>query len=117
MPQDAPVESGWACGSLKTRETRPIFREWQPATDGMQMGWTSGDGGRAKVVAEHRERREFAGGVTRETIAHHACGTEDWFQVRVSNTDGVRTRYIYVMVWEDGWHKEMSEEMHPYYYG
>lgn len=41
---------------------------------------------------------------------------EDWFLVEVSQ-DGTVSRYIEVMIWDGAYHKEMSEECGPYYYG
>jgi len=81
------------------------------------MGWTQEPSSRAEVVKAHAAKRSFPGGVTREAIKQARHGVEDWFLFRVTNTDGVRSRYIEVMVWDGTWHKEMSEECGPYYYG
>lgn len=81
------------------------------------MGWTSNDGGRENVTARQMKFSTVSGKTVTAT-KHHRTGNEDWFLYEIRDAEGaVVEKRIQVTVWEGGAHKEMGEEMGPYFYG
>jgi hypothetical protein len=78
------------------------------------MGWTSGDGGRRKVVAEYNRPETNHAGVKIIPVKHKAVGDEDWFITRYERPDGTSRLEIWVMIWEGDAHKEIPESSYPY---
>lgn len=80
------------------------------------MGWTTEHTSRDEVVKRESGPWQAVEGTTVTALKHSRTGNEDWFLYQVEKDGKVDHKFISVMVWEDGAHKEMDEVCGPYYY-
>jgi hypothetical protein len=81
------------------------------------MGWTTEHASRDEVVKRESGPWQAVEGATVTAVKHSRSGNEDWFLYQVEKDGKVDHKFISVMVWEDGAHKEIDEACGPYYYG
>lgn len=81
------------------------------------MGWTSEATPRSGVVARKKAGFTTAEGGKVETLKHHATPKADWFLSRHTDPNDIVSTFIWVMIWDGNFHKEMDEACGPYHYG
>jgi hypothetical protein len=81
------------------------------------MGWTTEHATRDEVVTREIGPWKSVEGATVTAIKHSRTGDEDWFLFQAEKDGKVAEKFIMVMIWEQGAHKEIDEACHPFYYG
>jgi hypothetical protein len=80
------------------------------------MGWTTEHASRDEVVKQQKGPWKSAGGATVTAIKHSRTGNEDWFLYQVEKDGNAIEKFIMVMIWDAGSHKEIDEACGPFYY-
>ena len=79
------------------------------------MGYYSGES-RESVIARYMQPQTSSTGAKVETLKHSRKGTNDWFLVQITETDGTARKTILLNHWEHNSYKPMDESVGPYYY-
>jgi len=85
------------------------------------MGWQREELSRDEIVKRHAGPwpPEGSGSTIKVTaVRQHRSWDEDWFLFEAVGLEGeLVDRWIQVMIWSNGYHKEIDEASGPYYYG
>lgn len=82
------------------------------------MGWTVERATRDDVVKRQVGPFTTVSGNTVAAEQHHRSGSEDWFLYAVYNEQNeLVEKRIQVTIWDGRAHKDMGEEVHPFYVG